>query len=157
MTTNKRSKEEKDAVQVSFRIGDDNLEPDKITMALGIKPSFSHKKGDIIPGMAKPYKRPSGLWGVDSPLPSNADVSSHLTAILNIIEPKLPQLKKIQQQGYGMDIAVGCIYDSNRQSETFTLPANLVQRLGKLGVEIYFTIYCACQAQSEPPETGGRG
>ena len=140
MTIDECPKKEKARIIISFRIGDDNLEPDKITKMLGVKPSYSHRKNDII-GTAVNARYPSGQWRIESPLPSRSEISDHLTAILDIVEPKHNQIKRLLKQGYLIDIAVGCIYGSNKQSESFTLPSSLVQRLGKLGVEINFNIY----------------
>ena len=122
---------------VSFRIGADKLDPDKITKVLGIKPSFSHKKGDLI-GSSTNARYPSGMWALESPLPSNADVDVQLTDILNMIWLKLSRIKKLRKQGYEMDIAISIVYSPGQHG--FTLPAKLVEKLGKLGVDMQFSI-----------------
>lgn len=131
----------KDEGNVCFRIGGDNLDPQNISKSLGITPSFAHKKGDFVKGASdKTAKRPSGLWGFESQLPRISEIEKQLTWILNRIEPKYSYIKKILRKRYRMDILVSRHYTADKQCG-FTLPAKLVKRLGKLGIEINFDIY----------------
>lgn len=119
---------------VSFRISSENLVPDDITRTLGITPNTAHHKGDPRrkPEFA-PYR--TGIWSIDSGLPRESDLETHLNAFLQVLEPKAAVLlelsRSVKLDFYATLFDIGGV----------ELSADMMGRMAKLGASFGTTIY----------------
>jgi hypothetical protein len=99
---------------ISFILTGDDLAPDKITMSLGISPTFTCLKGEPF---TRPYsgKRkevaPSfsriGWWELCSlPNLEANDVNLHLEWLLKTVEPAASKLKSLAEESTGIDTRI---------------------------------------------------
>ena len=90
---------------VVLRLWHKNLDPKKITKALGIEPDASWRRGPILNEKGeiiinnktgKPYRKPYGQWNLSSFVQGNARLDTRIKDILEQIKPKRAILRKIQ-------------------------------------------------------------
>jgi hypothetical protein len=119
---------------VSFRILSEDLVPEDITRALEITPHAAHQKGDPRrkPKFA-PYR--TGLWSIDSGLPPESDLETHLNALLQVLESKTTILlelsRSIKLDFYATLFDIGGV----------DLSTDMMSRMAKLGASFGVTIY----------------
>lgn len=135
-----------DYFSVSFRIIGDDLEPDKITLLLGIKPDIAHKKGDSSTGKSKsgkiinytPFK--FGLWCINSKLDKYDRLQDHMLNILERIEPKKDVLVKLANEGFKMDFYCGYFFSTKDQAG-ISINNELLKRIAELGIDLGINLY----------------
>ena len=131
-----------DRAHVSLIVYGDDLDPAEVTAFVGLEPTKSHRKGDPTPST---HRNPrlryrTGMWMLDSPLPSGADVEDHLERLLDQIEPRSAAFHRLQDQGFDVMLSLGLFLDRlNRGAE---LAARTVRRIGAFGVRLSLDIYC---------------
>lgn len=134
-------------VAVGFRVMGHDLEPEEVSRLLGLEPTESHKRGDARIGRSgRHYSDYSeGLWAWRPGVSETAPLSEHLLALLGVLEPKAATLKRLRKLGQRMDVFIGLFGpDSNFE---FALSADLLERMGRLGIDLEFDVYC-CQGLS---------
>jgi hypothetical protein len=119
---------------VSFRILSEDLAPDDITRALGITPHTAHRKGDA---RRKPEFAPYriGVWSIDSGLPEESDLETHLNALLQVLEPKAAMLLELSRSTT-LDF-----YATLFDIRGIELSTDMMSRMAKLGASFGATIY----------------
>jgi hypothetical protein len=125
-----------------MRICNDDLDPERITCVLGIKPSGTQVKG-------RPHTRRSGVtstptiggWFLSSEGVINSrDVRRHVDWILGVLAGKEEALRRLQQEeGTWMDIF--CYWLSAEGHGGPSLSPAIMRRLGQLELAIGFDIY----------------
>jgi len=131
-------------LHVSFTFTGKDLIPDDITAKLGIKPSYSFKRGDIkINSKGKQQVRKHSCWGLDSDnygLPSNNPMP-HFEWLLNILEPVQEELKEILVDKK-INARVSCFWITPDGRINMEVEPELFARLASLNVRVWFDIYC---------------
>lgn len=129
------------AVKVSFRIMSPDLDPSEISLALEMQPTKAHSRGDANFGKSgRQYSDYSeGLWSWRPPLKSSDPLSKHLSAAINVLEPKAMALQRLKEMGLRLDLFVG-IFGTEGNLEIL-LEHDLLRRLGALGLDLGFDIY----------------
>ena len=119
---------------VSFRIIEENLDPDEITKKLALIPDDIHRKGERRrKPTAAPYRK--GTWVLRSPLSKEKDLESQLEGLLRILEPRSSLLQDLSSH-VEIDF-YATIYNING----FQLSTQIINRIAKLGAGLGVTIY----------------
>jgi hypothetical protein len=80
-----------------LRIVGKNLDFDKITQTLGIKPSHSHKKGG---------KWKVDMWSYKAPVERTRPLDEHIMAIWEAVKPRMAYLRRLKKK-YKVDMLCG--------------------------------------------------
>lgn len=142
--TNRLDQERQVGVEVraAFRVMGPNLDPAEISRLLELEPTESHRRGD--PRFGKSGQRYSdfseGLWGWRPALSDNEPFAEHLDALLNVLEPKAAVLQQLRDLDLRLDFFVGVF--GSEGNFVLVLEHTLMKRLGALGVDLVFDVYC---------------
>ena len=131
---------------VSFRIGDDRLDPSEITALLGIIPSSAHRKGDPNTTISKkgkiihfsPYR--TGTWILHSHEDEYVEIERHLKSLLVILYPLKLKLTELSHRGYKMDMFCGAFLHESSQPG-FDISADVLLQLGELNISFGLCMY----------------
>lgn len=140
--------DEPDRKHAGFRLMGERLDPDAITLATGLTPHHSHRKGEQRPA-SRVGKRPppwrSGIWILDSEdgLPqTNNHLEDHFTWLLDQLEPHIDVLRRICAERQ-LSADFYCGYFMGQANSGFVLSAQTLTRIAALdltasvGVDIY--------------------
>ena len=129
---------------VSFTLTGKDLIPDNVTTRLGIKPSYSFKRGNIkINSTGEKQVRKHSCWSLDSDkkgLPSN-DPMPHFEWLLSILEPLQEELKDALENK-NIKALVQCFWITPDGRINMEVEPEMLARLANLNVRIWFDIYC---------------
>lgn len=99
----------------------------------------THKTG------LKPTKIKDQVWELHSPLPRTAHIDDHLSALLEVLEPKAATIQEISNE---LDAGVNAaIYYYQDFTPGIHLPAKSIDLLGKMNLSIDFDLYFLGSAQ----------
>lgn len=129
-------------VEVGLRIMGHDLEPKKVSRLLGLEPTVSHKRGDDRIGKSgERYSEYSeGLWAWRPSVSESEPLAEHVRALVDVLEPKAAPLRRLRKLDLRMDVFIGLFGpDSNFG---FALSPELLERLGRLGIDLDFDVYC---------------
>ncbi len=122
----------------TFRVYPDRLDPEEVTVRLGIEPSNWQKRGEA----GKPGSRPAKLhgWFLSSDgVVESRDVRRHLDWLLTRIVPKRDAILALQADGCSMDVS--CFWVSRfGHGGPSVLPAQMGE-LARLRLELWFDVY----------------
>src|SRR5690606_11631723 len=108
----------------------------KITEYLGVQPSNSWRKGDLIRG--GPNRQRTGGWVLNAPSSKFDDLYTQLEDLLRLLEDIAPKINLLTAK-YDSSIVVG--YSSAETNIGIVLDKSQIKRLHELGVYIGFDIY----------------
>lgn len=142
----KETLEVNDVFDASFRIIGENLDTDEISSLLGIKPDYSHKKGDANNRKSKsgkvivgsPHK--TGIWSINSKLPETSSLEEHLKFLLEKLEPVGHVIKKLSDEGYRVDFYCGYFVRHGYQGG-FNINPHIMERMGKMGIHLAISTF----------------
>lgn len=129
--------------EVCLRIMGHDLDPLEISRLLELEPTAFHARGDQRTGASgKRYSQyTEGLWAWAPGVDESEPVAEHLRMLVDVLERKATLLQRLRKLGLRMDIFIGLFGpDSNFG---VSLSADLLERLGRLGVDLDFDIYCS--------------
>jgi hypothetical protein len=130
------------AISCGLRIKGDALDPDEISAALGIRPTYSHKKGEIVrPERAEPFVRRNGVWSliVDADGPHVEDALSAALDRLGSIDQDLSRLPNVEAADFDI-FATADVAHAGIVECSFVLKTADVQKLAKLHVPVQVTV-----------------
>jgi hypothetical protein len=125
----------------SFRIISDLLDTNDLTSRLGIRPDYSHMKGQPNNRVTKSGKvivgpvHKTGIWTINSELPESSSLEEHLTFLLETLEPMGDEVKKLSKEGYRVDFYCGCFFKAGTQGG-FDLSPEILERMGRMGISL---------------------
>jgi len=131
---------------VGFRIGDDNLDPSKLTEVLRLAPDKAHRKGDPNTSVSKrgkvinysPFN--TGLWAINSHEDEYATLEQHLRSLLSVLYPLKDNLIKLAESGYKMDMFCG-VFTREAHQPGFEISSDILVQLGELKISLAMCIY----------------
>lgn len=128
-----------DEIRLAVRVSGDDLDPDAITAALGIDPSFAARKGDTRGTPASPAVQRTGVWYVD--LAESAEWVLE-DAIITLLE-RLPSDRQVWEQlasRHHIDLVCGAfVYGWNRG---FVVSSRVLAELARRRMALSVDIYC---------------
>ena len=118
-------------------------DPSEITALIQLAPTETRKAGDLIQGRfertGQRHYWPKSAWKLRSSLSEDTTFQdSHITNILDAIEPQAAVLRELQTTCETGINCVGYYWNSN---PGFHLSANLIGRCARLGLSIDFDLY----------------
>jgi hypothetical protein len=123
----------------------DVVDPSRVAAVTSIPDGSGHKKGERRISRTKSGKEidqppwESGLWHLKSPLPENSELESHLIWLLNILEPRLQEIKSLLEPGVRMDLF--CAFFKEAQGGV-TISQETLERISKFRIQLSLEIYC---------------
>lgn len=124
-------------ISVGLRIFSENLDPETITAKLNIQPSRSWKRGEPISTSAGTKGASSGGWFLYSYTVQSNKVAEHLDWLVQRIASSVTEIDQLKKQGHAIDV---CCNLSGDNPVSFVLPADMLDKIAALGLEIDFTI-----------------
>lgn len=121
----------------------DDLIPSKITKLLGIKPSYSQKKGDAH-DTRKGRTAPVGGWFLTTrDIIESRDVRYHITILTSKVAMKQNCFKLLRDQGY--DIRISCFWESASGNGGPLLDYKIMSVLSELFIDVHFDVWFSDQ------------
>ncbi|MBK9925710.1 MAG: DUF4279 domain-containing protein [Anaerolineales bacterium] len=142
--TNGQAKNSNGRLYVSFTITGKDLNSDDLTARLGVKPTLSFKRGDVKANTDEQQQLwQHGCWSIDS---DNKGFSSnnpqpHFEWLLGVLTPVEEELKEILANK-NVDARVSCFWIMPDGRISMEIEPELLLRLAKLNVKIWFDIHC---------------
>ena len=113
---------------------------ESVTAVLNIEPTETQQIGDSYESSnTVRTKKINGWFLCSEPFVSSFDLANHLMYILDKFDGKQESLGSLMKQGWRVDIS--CMWDSAYGHGGPTIKSELLSRLAKLGVELWFDIY----------------
>jgi hypothetical protein len=129
-----------DETYAYFRIIDFKCDFSDITKIMELEPTKAWNKGAVF-GRKSKHIRKESSWKLYSPLPrSNPDVVSHVTALLETLEPRREAIIQLRQQGFAAGL-VGVSYFTE-DNLGVVLSEELISQCASLGLSIALDLYC---------------
>jgi Domain of unknown function (DUF4279) len=128
--------------KVTFRVMSTELDPDAVSTALQLTPSYFHKRGDQRIGKSgRRYSDYSaGLWALQSSGPETATLDDHLSDLLNMLRDRARSIHSLSTSGYRIDIFVG-VFGEDLGNLGFSISAEIIREISVLGLRLEFDIY----------------
>jgi hypothetical protein len=125
---------------VCLRLCGRDLNPDKITKALGLEPSSSQPSANLKIKFRRIYNTKLGHWNLDSRLRRSASVQDHAKDILEQIRPKKRILRRILKN---VDADLNIAIEPHRDLVIagYLFPAEVISGFTSLGIDIHFSIH----------------
>jgi hypothetical protein len=133
------NKQKKTEIRVYFSIYPEDMDPEKLTELIGLKPSSIHLKGDsLVKDDPKSYRHKENLWEIKSHLDQYSNLQDH---VINALEQLRPFKRKIIEATRGMhkELAVTIFFSEDRPP--LHLDKNIIKELAEYGAEVDFDVY----------------
>jgi Domain of unknown function (DUF4279) len=132
--------EDEEWSRAAVRIFGDDLQPEEIETALGLKATRSHIKGQPRSPRYKGVWHET-YWCLDSPLADERNMTDHLNWLLDSLEPRGDVIKALSGK-YRIDFFCG--FSSGNGQGGFTLDRLTLRRIADLGVQLVLDLYPTC-------------
>lgn len=134
----------------ALRIYGDDLIPDEITNALGVSPTDSHTKGEIIPiGKSGRTRIPKiGIWLLRASPREPADLSAQVHEILGQLTDS-PAVWQDLTARYRVDLSCGLFLE--QENEELEISAESLVALGSRGIGMALDIYGGRRSDEAQP------
>lgn len=120
---------------LTFILAGDALDPDEITQAVGLSPDDAWSKGMLQGGK---YPKPTGQWRLYPGCSRDEPFETQLNLLLDRLEACAPVLRTYVERFNGV-MSVG--YSSGEDTIGFFIDHTTMQRLARLGLQLWFDIY----------------
>jgi hypothetical protein len=120
---------------VRFRLTGE-FEPDAITQALGLQPTQTWRKDELVPKTI--IRRESDGWLIDSGMGKNAWLNEQVTALFKKLEPSWSALEKICSH---TQADLSCVIYTSGDRPGIWFEADTVRRLASLNAFIDVDLY----------------
>ena len=126
--------------RASLRVFGDELVPDELSALLGGLPTWSAKKGDVVPSKAPGGSRqvPTGCWRRDASETVPEDVDGQVLELLAGLTLDLAVWADVAAR---FDLGLFCGWFMNKSNEGATMSPNTLLALGQRGIERALDIY----------------
>jgi hypothetical protein len=128
-----------DRVRVCLRVSSDQLEPEAVSLVLGVSPTFAARRGDRRSTRGGESVQRTGVWYVDfTGAPEEWTLGEAIAALLNRLPPEQAVWDVLAEQHY-LEIYCGLhLSEWNRGAE---LAPALLRRLADQHLALSFDIY----------------
>jgi len=125
---------------VVLRLCGMNLDPAKITRALGLQPGSAQPSANLKIKSKRIYNTRLGHWNLDSRLRQSATLQNHVKDILDQIRPKKRVLRRILKN---VDADLNIVVEPHRDVAIacYLFPAEVISEFTSLGIDIQFSIH----------------
>jgi hypothetical protein len=131
---------------LTFRIFSEELSLEEISRALGLEPTAARAKGELLsPRNPRSMRAKANLWMLESGVAPTEALTSHLSAMLDVVEAKSATLQELSRQ-CKFDFFVG--FSSENQQAGDVVKHAVLTRLAKWPIDLVLDLY--------PPSEAGR-
>lgn len=131
---------------LTFRIFSEELSPEEISHALGLEPTATRAKGELLsPTNPTSMRAKANLWRLDSGVAPTGTLTAHLSAMLDVVEAKGAALQELSRQ-CRFDFFAG--FSSENQQAGDVVSHAVLARLAKWPIDLVLDLY--------PPSEAGR-
>lgn len=123
----------------TLRIYHDALIPDSVSQRLGIEPTESQVKGQILDSTGRLRARIGGWFLSTLDTIESKDSRAHIDGLLDRLEGKGEVLQLMRAEGYSIDIS--CYWLSASGHGGPLLSPGTMARAVRLGLDIWFDVY----------------
>jgi len=129
-----------DRVSASVRAGGDELDPDEITRAFGVQPSFAARKGDVRLSGGREVRQRTGIWLLNfGGAPEEWTLSDAISELLD----RLPaDLSVWTHLGLKYQLDVFCGLHISAWNRGFEIVPSVLRRLAERSLSLSVDIYC---------------
>jgi hypothetical protein len=137
-TPEDNSDQNRSVVKVNLGFISETLQPEEVSLMLGLQPTYSYVKGELSHRMKVPS--PWGCWAVE--VVSN-DVEVATRELLSTLRGKKGQIAAIAER-FSATVSVHIWWEPEGGQGGYTLPSDLLIELASLGerVDFYFAATC---------------
>lgn len=129
-----------DRVTVSVRVSGDALDPDEVTRALGVRPTFAASKGDRRTSGSREVTQRTGVWCVEfGGAPEEWTLDDAIRQLL-VRLPSAPTVWDELAAKYKLDVFCGL--HLARWNRGFMLPPDVLRQLAERHLHLDVDIYC---------------
>ncbi len=126
-----------------FQISGDDLIPQTVTNRLGIEPSSSWAKGDLLPSRSGTIRRRTGTWMLESEgRLQTTSLERHVLFLLTDLEPRAAVICAFLRET-GFEASFACYWMSSSNHGGPIVSNDTVRRISQLGASIWFDFYCS--------------
>jgi len=112
--------------------------PNTVTELVGISPTRSHGKGEIIQRAGRDFVAPRASWILNSPRSKSDPAEDLIEALLDLLEPHADGVRQAAEQ-YPSGIVIGRTSEAHRFG--FNLTPTAIQRIAALNLGVDTDIY----------------
>jgi hypothetical protein len=123
------------SVSASFRIFGTIEDLSEITRALWLKPTDTHKKGDLRSSTAEPYEH--DMWSLTAPVPPEEPLEKHLIWLEEQLSPRKDYIRKLTNS---CNVDIFCAYTAESDQGGFDLSNNTLSVFTDLGIKMCVSI-----------------
>ncbi len=127
---------EKDFARVGVGLAGCDMIPEEVTSLVGVLPTRSQKKGDIVVSRGVEHARARSIWVVEV---ESTTVAEAAVKLLETIEPHKDALERAAK-ATNSELSVSIWWEPEGGQGGFTVAAEIMRRLSELGdrVDVYF-------------------
>ncbi len=134
--------------RLSLRLMGDLLPIDEIEDRLGLKPDYIGRKGRHIADNPHYGLLPTNIWSFRPQFSREVEFAEQIEFMLKVLESKSEELQKIiQLPGVEAQLFLGFGSDNGQGGAHF--PADLLLRVGRLGLDIDLDLYPPSEMQED--------
>src|SRR5690242_19859194 len=128
------------STKVSLRVMSSSLSARDVGAAIGLTPTKTFDKGDIIWKRGVPTAKTRGhsLWALDIGLTEDCPIEEHLRSLANLLSGRKDKIKALMSE---CEIDVFCAFGSANGQGTIIVPARDLQVFSELGIDIIVDVY----------------
>jgi Domain of unknown function (DUF4279) len=125
----------------TFRLMGDLIQPDELTVLLGIQPSFSHAKGDTLESRAGLLKHRTGIWALESEDKlETTNLEKHLISLLDKLESVSAIILELITK-YSLSVDFHCYWVSETGQGGPLISPETLMRVANLNAYLDFEIH----------------
>lgn len=129
---------EVDQYHVYFSVNGFGDDPAVVTRIMGVEPTAAWAESDPLPRHPK-ARRLGSAWHLQSELPLNEPVNTHLENLLPRLERREQAVREVCRR-YQAHVAVAAYFYG--VNPAITLPPELIERIAGLQLGLEFDLYC---------------
>jgi hypothetical protein len=123
---------------VSLRIRGDALDPDFLTQQLGVAPSFSARKGEMVARRGTERLHTTGVWTYRLEVPPATELGDAIAHLLAAL-PEDATLWEEITSSFTADVFCGVFLENDNQSTV--IPPEVLRTLGRHGLPLSFDLF----------------
>jgi hypothetical protein len=122
----------------SFRVSGDISDPDRISALLGVKPTYTHRKGERRSKFTEPY--PNDMWRYQVSGDDEETLDELLRQIGGVFLEKVEQIKSLIADD-GLKVDVYCSYEFWPNQGGFDFSPQVLELFTSAGIRLCISIW----------------
>jgi len=125
-------------LRVALRIRGDALDPDFLSQQLGVAPSFSARKGEVIARRGRERLQVTGVWTYRLEVPPGTELGDAVERLLSAL-PEDATLWEEITSSFTADVFCGAFLEDDNQSTV--IHPDVLAALGRRGLPLSLDLY----------------